>query len=338
MKILFLGGNLAKSLSDWLDQQGEDVLYKEDKITVNEVKQISPEIIVSYNYKYIIPKQILECVNGNAINLHISYLPYNRGCYPNVWSFIEDTPKGVTIHYIDEGIDTGDIIIRKEVFIDEDKETLKSSYEILHREIQALFKENWNKIKNSEINTITQVGGCTTREKVLNSSLLLKKRDGIPSSESLKSNIIEGRISLRDVEAYDINDLFDWRNHSDVRKNSFNSDLISWDEHEKWFKAKIKDSHTSIYIACSGKDKVGSIRFEDKGDVIKGSIMLNPDFLGKGLGSEVIRLGTERFIKEKNPEKPVYAEIKIDNIASIKAFQKAGYKEQYLTFLYSKDE
>ena len=60
-----------------------------------------------------------------------------------MWSFLEDTPKGVTIHYIDEGIDTGDIIVQKEVFIDEDKETLKSSYEILNKEIQALFKENW---------------------------------------------------------------------------------------------------------------------------------------------------------------------------------------------------
>jgi methionyl-tRNA formyltransferase len=94
MKILFLGGNLAKGLADWLQQFGEDVVYKEDKITVNEVKQISPEMIVSYNYKYIIPKQILDCVNGKAINLHISYLPYNRGYHPNVWSFLEIRQRG----------------------------------------------------------------------------------------------------------------------------------------------------------------------------------------------------------------------------------------------------
>lgn len=337
MKILFLGGNLAKTLVDWLESRNEEVVYREDKISIEEVTGINPDFIISYNYRYIISKEIIDFVNGSAINLHISYLPFNKGSHPNIWSFLEDTPKGVAIHHIDEGIDTGDIIIRKEVFIDEDKETLKTSYEILHREIQALFKENWNKIKNSEINTITQAGGgYTTREKVLNSSLSLKKRDGIPSSENLKNSIREGGISLRNVEACDINDLFNWRNHSDVRKNSFNADLISWDEHEKWFKAKIKDSYTSIYIACSGKDKVGSIRFEDKSDVIKVSIMLNPDFLGKGFGSKIIRLVTERFIKEKNTSKPIHAEIKRDNIASLKAFQKAGFEESYLVFVYSK--
>ena len=143
-------------------------------------------------------------------------------------------------------------------------------------------------------------------------------------------------IEIREIQDDDINDLFNWRNHPEVRKNFFNTNPISWDEHEKWFKAKIKDSYTSIYIACSGKDKVGSIRFEDKSDVIKVSIMLNPDFLGKGFGSEVIRLGTERFIKEKNPYKPIHAEIKRDNIASLKAFQKAGFEESYLVFVYSK--
>ncbi|MBI5682425.1 MAG: GNAT family N-acetyltransferase [Deltaproteobacteria bacterium] len=141
-------------------------------------------------------------------------------------------------------------------------------------------------------------------------------------------------IEIREIQDDDINDLFNWRNHPDVRKNFFNSDLISWDEHEKWFKAKIKDSYTSIYIACSGKDKVGSIRFEDKSDVIKVSIMLNPDFLGKGVGSSVIRIGTERFIKEKNPDKPIHAEIKRENIASIKAFQKAGFKESHVTYVF----
>ena len=159
MKILFLGGNLARTLADWLESRDEEVVYREDKISIEEIKEINPDFIISYNYKYIISKEIIDFVNGKAINLHISYLPFNKGSHPNIWSFLEDTPKGVTIHHIDEGIDTGDIIIRKEVFIDEDKETLKTSYEILHREIQALFKENWNKIKNSEINTIAQGGG-----------------------------------------------------------------------------------------------------------------------------------------------------------------------------------
>jgi len=158
MRILFLGDNHAKELADWLEQQGEKVVYSEDKINADRLKQILPDLIVSYNYKHIISTEVMRSVNGRAINLHISYLPYNRGAHPNIWSFLENTPKGVTIHYIDEGIDTGDIILQKEVYIDEDKETLKSSYEILHNEIQALFKKNWGKIKNNEIIPRVQTG------------------------------------------------------------------------------------------------------------------------------------------------------------------------------------
>ena len=61
MKILFLGGNMAKGLADWLEEQGEDVIYKEDKITMEEIKELSPDFIISYNYKYIISKEIIDC-------------------------------------------------------------------------------------------------------------------------------------------------------------------------------------------------------------------------------------------------------------------------------------
>lgn len=158
LKILFLGGNLAKTLAEWMESQGNEIIYREDKVTTDDVKKASPDFIVTYNYIYIIPKEMIDFVHGKAINLHIAYLPFNKGSHPNIWSFLEDTPKGVTIHHIDEGIDTGAIIVQKEVFIDEDKETLKSSYEILQGEIQTLFKENWSKIKNSEIVQKKQTG------------------------------------------------------------------------------------------------------------------------------------------------------------------------------------
>lgn len=159
MRILFLGGNMAKNLSDWLVSKGEEVIYKEEKIDAVYIKKLSPDFIISYNYRHIISKQIIDLAEGKVINLHASYLPWNKGAYPNIWSFLEDTPKGVTFHYIDEGIDTGDIIVQKEVYIDEDKETLKSSYEILHKEIQKLFKENWEKIKTGNIRAKKQTGG-----------------------------------------------------------------------------------------------------------------------------------------------------------------------------------
>ena len=131
--------------------------------------------------------------------------------------------------------------------------------------------------------------------------------------------------------------MFSWRNHPDVRKNFFNTNPILWEEHEKWFKNKLVESDTAIYTVCWRDKKIGAIRFEDKGEAIKVNIMLNPDFLGKGLGSKIIRLGTEKFIKERQPEKTVCAKIKVDNVASIKAFQKAGYKENHMVLMYKNE-
>ena len=71
-------------------------------------------LIISFGYKRIIKKKILQKYNKiDFINLHMSYLPYNRGAYPNFWSFYKNSPKGVSIHLINKEIDKGKIIFRK---------------------------------------------------------------------------------------------------------------------------------------------------------------------------------------------------------------------------------
>jgi len=136
----------------------------------------------------------------------------------------------------------------------------------------------------------------------------------------------------------DMRDLFKWRNHPEVRKNSLNSEPILWQQHQAWFSNKINDSRSITYIAYYDDEKIGSIRFDEKEDLIKISVMVNPDYFEQGFGSKIIRSGTEKFIKEKKINKPLIAEIKRDNIASIKAFQKAGFKENYLTFIYEHEQ
>lgn len=154
----------------------------------------------------------------------------------------------------------------------------------------------------------------------------------------MHENIIFPAVKLRHVKDEDISDLFKWRNHPDIRRNAFNVNPISWDEHEKWFKTMRIDPNVTIYIAYYGANKIGSIRFEVRSDVIKISVMLSPKWIGKGLGLKTIRLGTIKYISEKRPDKPLMAEIKSDNIASIKAFQKAGFKESHLTYVFEKNK
>lgn len=157
--VLFLCNNAnALDLYEWLREQGETVYHIENKLTLEMVQKLKPSFIISFNYRHLIKKEVLDDMQGRVINLHTSYLPDNRGSAPNFFSFIENTRKGVTIHLMDEGLDTGDILCQKELFFDETKETFASTYDTLIAEIKALFKENWQAIKAGRITPVKQEG------------------------------------------------------------------------------------------------------------------------------------------------------------------------------------
>jgi UDP-2,4-diacetamido-2,4,6-trideoxy-beta-L-altropyranose hydrolase len=192
IRILFLGGHMSRQLADWLESRGETVLYTEEKTDPETAGKFDPDLVISYNHRHIVKRDLLSIPKKGAINLHISYLPWNRGAHPNVWSFIDNTPKGVTIHYMDEGIDTGDILFQREVSIDETKETLKSSYGILHAEIQNLFKTHWPDIKSGEFQPRAQIHSGTIhyrKDGILFQKLIAERGWDIPINE-FKGEII----------------------------------------------------------------------------------------------------------------------------------------------------
>lgn len=162
-KILFLGPE-DSPLIPWLQEQGEEVIQTSDRLSAQEVSEQGYSFLVSYGYRHILRKDILDIFPSRAINLHISLLPWNRGADPNFWSFVEDTPKGVTIHYLDEGVDTGDIIAQQEIEFDSDRETLATSYEKLQATMQDLFKRNWLNIKNGNCQRQKQIGNGSTHK------------------------------------------------------------------------------------------------------------------------------------------------------------------------------
>lgn len=82
------------------------------------LKQYEIDILFSINYLFVIQKDILDCVKKYAFNIHGSLLPKYRGRTPHVWSIINnETKTGLTVHLIDEGCDSGDIIFQKELNI-----------------------------------------------------------------------------------------------------------------------------------------------------------------------------------------------------------------------------
>lgn len=164
MKVLVLGP-ARPQLVHYVRAFGDDVRVTQEKISPESRILHGVDWLVSYGYRHIIKPDLLRAFVRRAINLHISYLPYNRGADPNLWSFLEDTPKGVTIHYIAAGVDTGDILAQRQVSFG-NNETLRSTYEKLCQVVLALFVETWPDIRTGRRESRPQpAGGTSHRSK-----------------------------------------------------------------------------------------------------------------------------------------------------------------------------
>lgn len=138
------------------------------------------------------------------------------------------------------------------------------------------------------------------------------------------------KILLKKATQKDCYDLWVWRNHPGARKWCFSKTKFDFKSHKSWFEKEMRDSKSKIYIAFNRKkEKIGQVRFRIDGKKLaRINVNLNPEFFARNLGNKIIKKATEVFLK-KNPQlKEIIAEIFGDNIASQKAFQKAGYRFQ----------
>ncbi len=156
MKILGLYNNsCAEELFDMIRAKGHTVVCVSERLDADWCREQGFDLTVSYTYRYILTKEILAALGNNAVNLHNSYLPYNRGAAPNLWSIYEGTPRGVTLHYMDEDLDKG-FIIAQRLVTSGDGLTLASSYDNLDRQAKELFMDAfsfygfWQDMKKKE--------------------------------------------------------------------------------------------------------------------------------------------------------------------------------------------
>ncbi len=91
---------------------------------IEEVKRLNPDVICVVAYGKILPKELLEIPKLGCINVHGSLLPKYRGAAPIQWAVLNgDKKTGITTMYMDEGMDTGDMILKQEVEIGDDETT-----------------------------------------------------------------------------------------------------------------------------------------------------------------------------------------------------------------------
>ena len=104
-------------------------IYQPEKIRKNEefieeIRKLQPDVICVVAYGKILPKEILEIPKLGCINVHGSLLPKYRGAAPIQWAVLNgDKTTGITTMYMDVGMDTGDMILKKETQIGDDETT-----------------------------------------------------------------------------------------------------------------------------------------------------------------------------------------------------------------------
>ena len=150
-------------------------VYQPEKIRNNnefieKMKNLKPDVIVVVAYGKILPKEILEIPPLGCINVHASLLPKYRGAAPIQWAVLNgDRTTGVTTMYMDEGMDTGDMILTEKVDIGED-ETTGELWDRLSKIGARLLVETLSKIEEGTV-TRTKQGEDFSMAPMLNKDM-----------------------------------------------------------------------------------------------------------------------------------------------------------------------
>lgn len=126
-----------------------------DEKFIEQLKELNANLFVVVAFR-MLPKVVWDLPEYGTFNLHASLLPEYRGAAPINWAIINgETKTGVTTFFIDEKIDTGEIILSQEVAI-EKRETASTLHDKLMKSGAELVVETLEKIRKGEVNPIKQ--------------------------------------------------------------------------------------------------------------------------------------------------------------------------------------
>ena len=215
-------------------------IYQPEKISKNiefmdEIKNLNPDLVCVVSYGVILPKSFLEIPKLGCINVHPSMLPKYRGPAPIQWAVLNGESKtGVTIMYLNEQMDAGDIIMQKEVEIGED-ETTGEVWDRLGDIGANLLLESVEKISNGTAPRIPQEGEYTLAP-MLNKEM--SKIDWNEKTAEEIKNLVRGLNPIMGTYTFiNGNKLKFWRVKT-VDQNDFEKDYETYD-HADYDTAKI---------------------------------------------------------------------------------------------------
>jgi len=133
-----------------------DALYEE--ATLERLRALEVDLIVLAWWPYIIRRELIALPRVGCLNFHPSFLPYNRGKHYNFWAIVEESPFGVTLHWVNERIDAGEIAFQSRIETSWE-DTGATLYQKAQREIVRLFVEKFPEIKAGRIPRVPQEPG-----------------------------------------------------------------------------------------------------------------------------------------------------------------------------------
>lgn len=140
---------------------------------IEAIKSLDPDFIVVVAYGQILPKDVIDIPKYACINVHASLLPSYRGAAPINWAIINGEDKtGITTMFMDTGLDTGDMLLKKEVNITPDM-TAGELHDILKEIGAELLLETINKMVSGEITPIKQGDSQTSYASMLDKKMAL---------------------------------------------------------------------------------------------------------------------------------------------------------------------
>jgi len=143
------------------------------------------------------------------------------------------------------------------------------------------------------------------------------------------------QLNVRPAEQKDCEIFWSWANDPEVRTSSFNSELIPWEIHSRWFNEKLSNPFCALFVGFDSNDEViGQVRFDWAGRVVAEiSVSIDPSKRSTGVGAALLRRALDKFLSTSRVME-VEAHIKPTNLASIRAFENAGFEHAGFTIVH----
>tara|TARA_R110000772_G_scaffold173887_1_gene285799 strand:+ start:60 stop:1004 length:945 start_codon:yes stop_codon:yes gene_type:complete len=137
------GGSSSKPINVVAEERDIPIICgkPKDKSVINQLREWAPDIIVVIGYQFFLPDEFLSIAPKGVLNFHTSLLPRHCGRHPGFWTiWYGDKQSGMTVHFMDSGLDTGDIAYKSYVSV-KDGDTVDTLYDRIWKGSEWIVKD-----------------------------------------------------------------------------------------------------------------------------------------------------------------------------------------------------